>query len=143
MTVKGFIKKMLTSACVYFSIVMLCYIIIAAVVNVSDDALLLEAGRTVLFFVFSLLVALANTVFSVKALSAKIRVLIHYFICAFAFYSCFMLSVSMRASGVLIGLVLFSVLYFAILGIGAAFKAKYRANTERAENYEKQYANKN
>ena len=69
MTVKGFIKKTLTHACVYFTVIMLFYIIIAAIVNVNDSRLLLEAGRTALFFVFSLLLACANTVFSIKALS--------------------------------------------------------------------------
>ena len=140
MTFKSFTKKLLTTSCVYFTIVMLFYIIITALVNVSEDSLiLLEAGRTVLFFVFAVLLSLANNLFSLKNLSATIRVILHYLICAFAFYACFMLPVNMSASGILVGLVIFSVLYFAILGTITAFKAKYHRNTEKAQAYEQQY----
>lgn len=139
MNVKSFIKRILTRACVYFSVIMLCYIIIAAIVDVSGNALLLEAGRTVLFFVFSLLLACANCLFGVKSISGGLRLLIHYVITLFAFYTCFMLSLSLRTSGMLIGLVAFTAVYFAIMGISAAFTSKYRSNSEKAEEYQKQY----
>lgn len=142
MTVKDFLKKLLCRACCYFTVCMLVYIIIAAIINVNDDALLLEAGRTVLFFVFSLLLALANNVLSLEKLSGKVKVLIHYLLTVFAFYACFMLPLSMRASSVLVGLVIFTLVYFAILGIAVAFKSRYRRNTEKAEKYEKQYSKK-
>ena len=141
MTVKGFIKKTLTHACVYFTVIMLFYIIIAAIVNVNDSRLLLEAGRTALFFVFSLLLACANTVFSIKALSGGLRLIIHYLITVFGFYACFMLSLSLRASSQLVGLVAFTAIYFAIMGISALISSRYRANVEKAEKYTKKYSN--
>ena len=139
MTVKGFIKELLTRACVYFSVIMLCYIIIAAAVNVSGNALLLDAGRTVLFFVFSLMLSAANSVFTLKSLSGGVRLLIHYVITLFGFYACFMLSLDMRASSTLIGLVAFTAVYFAAMGISHALGARYRRNTEKAEKYEKKF----
>ena len=139
MTVKGFIKKLLVHSCVYFTIAMLAYMLLAAIVNVGDGALLLDAGRTVLFFVFSLLLAGANSVFSIKELNAAIRVILHYVFTTFGFYVCFMMTLDMRAAQVFIGLVVFTLIYFIILGIIAAFRAKYRSNTERSEKYEKQY----
>ena len=141
MTVKGFIKKTLTHACVYFTVIMLFYIIIAAIVNVTDSRLLLEAGRTMLFFVFSLLLACANTIFSIKALSGGLRLVIHYLITAFGFYACFMLSLSLRASSQLVGLVTFTAVYFAVMGIGALISSRYRANAEKAEKYTKKFSN--
>ena len=141
MTVKGFIKKTLTHACVYFTVIMLFYIIIAAIVNVNDSRLLLEAGRTALFFVFSLLLACANTVFTIKALSGGLRLIIHYLITVFGFYACFMLSLSLRASSQLVGLVAFTAIYFAIMGISALISSRYRANVEKAEKYTKKYSN--
>ena len=140
MTVKDFFKKLLCHACCYFSVCMLVYIAIAAIINVNDDALLLEATRTVLFFVFSLLLALANTVLSIGALSGKLKVIIHYLVTTFAFYACFMLPLSMRASSVLVGLVIFTFVYFIILGIIVAFKSRYRRNAEKAEKYEKHFS---
>ena len=139
MTVKGFIKKLLVRSCVYFTVCMLVYMILAVIINVGDGDLLLDAGRTVLFFVFSLLLAGANTVFSIKSLHAAVRIILHYLFTIFGFYVCFMMSLGMRTTQVFIGLVLFTVVYFIVLGIVAAFKAKYRTNTERSENYEKQY----
>lgn len=139
MTVKEFIKKLLCRACIYFSCIMLCYIIVAAIVNVGDGALLLDAGRTVLFFVFALLFALANGIFALERLSGGTRVLVHYLITVFAFYACFMLPISMRASSVIVGLVVFSLVYFAVLGLTSLFKSRYRTNVERAQGYQKQY----
>ena len=142
MTVKGFIKKLLLHSCVYFTLCMLVYIIIAAIVNVQYDTLLLEADRSVLFFVFSLLLSAANTVLSLPRPSGKIRVFIHFVITLFAVYACFMLPISMRASSVLVGMVIFSMLYFAVLGIVAAFRSKYRRNAEAVEKYNKQFSKK-
>ena len=142
MTVKNFIKKLLVHSCVYFTLCMIVYIIIAAVVNVQYDTLLLEASRTVLFFVFALLMSAANTVLSLPRPSGKLRVLIHFVLTLFAVYTCFMLPLSMRASSVLVGMVIFSVIYFAVLGIVAAFRSKYRRNAEAVEKYNKQYAKK-
>ena len=139
MTVKGFIKKLLVHSCVYFTITMLVYMILAAIVNVGDDTLLLDAGRTVLFFVFSVLLAGANTVFSIKELSAAIRIILHYVFTAFGFYVCFMMTLGMKTAQVFIGLIIFTLIYFVILGIVAAFRARYKANTEKSEKYEKQY----
>lgn len=139
MTVKGFIKKLLVHSCVYFTIAMLVYMILAAIVNVSDDTLLLDAGRTVLFFVFSVLLAGANTVFSIKELNAAIRVILHYVFTTFGFYVCFMMTLGMRTSQVFVGLIIFTLIYFIILGIVTAFRARYKANAEKSEKYEKQY----
>lgn len=139
MTVKAFIKRMLSHACIYFSCIMLCYIIVAAMINVSDQSLLLDAGRTVLFFVFSLLFALANGIFALDKLSASLRVVAHYLITVFSFYACFLLSLSMRAASVIVGLVIFTLLYFAVLGLIFAFKSRFKTNVQRAEKYDKQY----
>ncbi len=139
MTVKSFIKKLLVHSCVYFTVTMLIYMILAAIVNVSDDKLLLDAGRTVLFFVFSLLLAGANTLFSVKSLHISLRIILHYVFTLFAFYVCFMMTMGMRAAQIFVGLVLFTVVYFIVLGIIAAFRAKYKSNTENVQKYEKQY----
>lgn len=142
MTVKGFLKKLASHACVYFTLCMLAYIIIAAVVNIGDGELLLDAERTVLFFVFSLLFAAANTVLRLERPSGALRVAVHYVLTLFAFYACFILPLSMRASQVLVGAVIFTVLYFAVFGIAMLFRARYRANREASEKYEKQYSKK-
>ena len=126
----------------YFTLCMLVYIIIAAIVNVQYDTLLLEADRSVLFFVFSLMISAAQNVLHLPRPSGKIRVLIHFVITLFAVYTCFMLPLSMRASSVLVGMVIFAIVYFTVLGIVAAFRSKYRRNAEAVEKYNRQYSKK-
>ncbi len=143
MTIKGFIKKALSHACAYFSIIMLGYIIIAAIINVGDKAILLEAGRTVLFFLFSLLWACANVIFSIKTIGGGVRLVVHYLIMLFAFFACLLLPLSsLKASGYLIGAVIFTLIYFAIMGLIHLFTSKLKANVESTENYEKQFSKK-
>ena len=140
MSVKKFIKDLLQGACVIFSVIMLIYIIIAAIVNVGDGELLLEAGRVALFFVFSCLVCCANLIFSLKSLGGGIRLTIHYLITLFAFYSCFLLSLNLGASGLLVGFVMFTAVYFAVMGIRRVLISSYRKNLDASEEYEKQYS---
>ncbi len=139
MTVKSFIKKTLNNSCIFFSAIMLAYIICAAIANVGGDALLLDAERTVLFYFFSLLLSFANALFLLQRLKSGVKILLHYVIVLFAFYTCFMLPLSMRASSVIIGIVLFTVLYFAITGIIAAVRSRYRSKLEKTQEYKKQY----
>ena len=77
MTVKNFIKNLLTRSCVYFSAIMLIYIIIAAIVNVDTTPLLLDASRVVLFYVFACLLAGANVVYGIKTISGGVRLCCH------------------------------------------------------------------
>ena len=141
MSIKEFIKKTLVRSCVYFTCIMVLYIAISAMINVTDDStIFINAGRTILFFVFALLLSLSNSLLSLDKMSMAIRVLLHYIITAFAFYACFMLIQSMRSSEVLVGLVIYTVVYAVIMGIIAAFKSRYRTNLEKSERYYKQYS---
>lgn len=142
MTIKGFIKKALSHTCAYFTLIMLGYIIIAAIINVGDEKLLLDGGRTVLFFLFSLLWACANVIFSIKSIGGGIRLFLHYLIILFAFFTCLMLPLKPRTSGYLIGVVLFTLIYFAVMGIIHLITVKFKANVESTENYEKQFSKK-
>ncbi len=143
MTIKGFIKKALSHACAYFTLIMLGYIIIAAIINVGDDALLLDGVRTVLFFLFSLLWACANVIFSLKNIGGGIRLFVHYLIMLFAFFTCLLLPLgSLKASGYLIGAVIFTIVYFAVMGIIHLISSKFKANVESTQKYEKQFSKK-
>ena len=139
MSAKSFIKNILNRSCVYFSVIMLGYIIVAAIINVIDQDLLLDAGRVVLLFVFSVLLAVANAFFAMDKMSGGVRLLIHFAITTFAFCTCFLLPLSLRASSMLVGMVMFVIGYFAVMGIRAAFRSKYKSNKEAAEQYNNAY----
>ena len=142
MNIKQTIRKILTDACVLFSFITAIYALIVALVYVNQEQVLLEAGRVVLFFVFSLLVSAANTLYRAKTLSGGIRFLCHFLICTLAFYLCFLLPLSMPGSSVLVGLIFFVLAYFAIMGITSGFASRFRKNREATEEYQSQYTKK-
>ena len=139
MTVKGFFQKWLNHACVYFTVFMLIYIILAAIVNVGDQELRLDAGRTILFFVFAFMLAAANTVFRLENITGGLRVLIHYVITSLGFYFCFIMTLGMRVAQVFIGMVIFTLIYFIVFAIVTMFRLRYKKNRESVEKYEKRY----
>ena len=139
MNIKQTIKKILTDACVLFSLITAAYALIVWLVYVNQEQVLMEAGRVVLFFVFSLLVSGANGIYRHKPLSAALRLTLHFLICTLAFYLCFLLPLSMPGSSVLVGLIFFVLAYFLVMGIVAGLASRFRKNREASEEYKSQY----
>jgi hypothetical protein len=48
----------------------------------------------------------------------------------------------MRAAQTLIGVVLFSAVYFAVAGLSALLRSRFRANAEKEAEYTRQYPKK-
>ena len=142
MNIKQTIRKILTDACVLFSFITAIYALIVALVYVNQEQVLIEAGRVVLFFVFSLLVSTANVIYRQKSMSGAVRLLLHFLICTLAFYLCFLLPLSMPGSSVLVGLILFVLCYFLIMGVLAFFISRFRKNRDAHEEYQSQYTKK-
>ena len=142
MNIKQTIKKILTDACVLFSLITAAYALIVWLTYVNQAQVLMEAGRVVLFFVFSLLVSGANGIYRSRSLSGALRLLLHFLICTLAFYLCFLLPLSMPGSSVLVGLVFFVLIYFIVMGIVAGIVSRFRKNREAAEEYKSQYTKK-
>ena len=142
MEIKKLIKKTLVSACVIFTIVTACYMLVLQIINISDESAAVEAGRVLLFFVFSLLLAIANALLSIKSLHAAIRYLAHYVIATFGFWACFCLPNAMDAAKTLVGIVLFTVGYAIVMVIYALIKNKIKKVVTNEEKYEKQFSGK-
>ncbi len=139
---KKFIWKILNQACVIFSVIVALYSVVAMIVNVNDDRILLDAGRVLLFFLFSLLFAIANGILKQKSIPSGARLPIHFLISALAFYMCFLLPLNMPGTTVLIGMFFFILLYFLTAAVIAAFLSSFRKKKEKTEDYQKQYKNK-
>ena len=94
------------------------------------------------FFFFALIVSLANAIFSVKLIPTAFRYIIHYVLCAFAFYLCvlFPVNTSSYASFVLIGLSLFTVVYVIVCVLISIFKSKAQQKKEKKETYKNQFS---
>ena len=140
MNFKIFIKKLLTDSCIFFSLIMLGYSVIAMIMHVTDGEVLLDASRVLLFYVFSLLFAGANSLKRIKALNKGIAFFAHFAVTTFAFYACFLLPLGSSTSNMFVGIAIYAVLYFIISAIVALFKARFKANSEVNEKYEAQFS---
>lgn len=142
MDIKKLIKKALCSTCIYFTFITALYMLCMVFVTTGDDSPAVEAHRVLLFFVFSVLWAIADFIRSIKAIPAPLSILIHFGICLFGFYACFLLSVKMLPSATLTGLIIFSILYWICAGIKAFFRSRLKANREPSKKYEDQFKKK-
>ena len=142
MNTKKLIKKTLVSACVIFTVVTALYMLILQIINISNQSAAVEAGRVLLFFVFSILLSCANAILSVKKLHAALRYIAHYMISTFGFWTCFCLPNAMDASKTLVGIVLFTLGYAIVMAIYAFVKSRIKKATATKDVYEKQFSGK-
>ena len=142
MDLKKLIKKMFTAACIYFTLISAVYMLFMTFITTGDDSPAIEASRVLLFFVFSLLWALADAIRTIKAIPFPLGRIIHFVICAFGFYACFMLAVRMTPSNTLTGIIIFSFVYWICVGLKAFFSSRLKRNREQSQKYQGQFKNK-
>ncbi len=135
MNIKASIKRTILRASVYFTLITAIYTLLVMLVNVEEDTVLLSASQVLLNFVFALLASMAWEVFCIQALSTVLRVICHFLILLFSFYTCFLLPMNMRGSQIFVGVIAFTAVYLLLMGIGAGIRAKFRANTEKTKEY--------
>lgn len=140
MEIKKLIKSIFTHSCIYFTLITALYMAILQIANIEDGAAAAEAPRILLFYLASLLGAIASAIWSIKKINAVLRVLIHYLIWAFAFYACMLLPTNMPASNTVTGMVLFTLLYAVIMVVFSLFTARLRANREKPAEYKSQFS---
>lgn len=141
MDLKKLIKKIISSACIYYTIISAVYMLIMTFIT-TDDAPAVEASRVLLFFVFSILWAIADALKRFKAIPFPFGRIIHFIICIFGLYSCFMLPVRMTPSNILTGLIIFSLIYWIYVGLKAFFASRLKINREEAQKYQGQFKKK-
>ena len=137
MDLKKLIKKALVSSCVIFTVITAIYMLILQMINISAQQTAIQAERVLLFFVFSVLLAIANALLSVKALHTAVRHVVHYIIYIFGFWTCFCLPNSMTASQTLVGIVIFTLGYIAFMLIYTFFKKRIEKTKQPEEKYKK------
>ena len=139
MNIKTLLRRILTTASVYFTFITAIYTLLVMVVNVTEDEILLSAEQLLFNFLFSILAAIAWQIFQAKSMAGALRLVLHFGITALSFYLCFLLPADMTAAQVLIGLFAYTLVYFLIVGCTAFFKARFRANAEKEAPYENRY----
>ncbi len=140
MELKKQIKKTLCNTCILFTVLIITYTFIVMLLNINAQSIQLDGARTVLFFFFSFMISVANTIFSTRAIPAALRLFIHFLISAFAFYFCLMLPTEPTAANTLIGMTLFTVIYFIVCGLIYIFRSRYKRLSEESETYTKRFS---
>ena len=117
--------------------------LVLQITNITDADAGVEAGRVLLFFVFSILLSIANALHSIDKIHLALRYIFHYVITTFGFWTCFCLPNKMAASTTLVGLVVFSVVYAIIMTIIGIFSHRLKKLQKDEKKYEKQFSTKN
>lgn len=143
MNPKTFIQKILVSTCVVSTLISVFFYFLAAVVN-EVESLMNETAVTfrqfLLILLFSLLVALANRLLSVRSLHAVLRVAIHYATLLAAFLVVFVAAGKLHISGassVFLAVTVFTVLYAVFFVAGCFLSRLFRDKPDekkKAEN---------
>ena len=139
MKIGTLIKKAFSVGCIYFTLITAVYSLLAMIVNVDDERVLIDAARVLLFFVASLLFAAGNAVLKLPKPNGALRVFLHYLIYLFAFCACFMLPISPEASGMIIGITLFTLIYAVSMAIVLAVKSRYKRRDDAQSAYDPKF----
>ena len=139
MEIKKFFTRMLTETSVFFTVISALFALFLLIFNAGDQEIVMSAERLLLNFMFAWVASLAQAVFRMESVPRVGRTLLRFFILAFAFYICFLLPASMTSAQVLIGLVLFTLIYAAVMGVCTLFLSRFRANAKPEEAYESQF----
>ena len=142
MNLKKFLKSLLGDTSVYFTLLAAGYCLMMIIVNVEKTEAGLRASTLLFLALFSLLAAFGRSVLRLSSMSGGARSALHYVILTFAFYLCLLVPAGMNAAQVLVGLALFSAIYWIAAGIIRLFAARLRKNREQIEKYEAQFSKK-
>lgn len=142
MTPKTFIRKILVSTCVVATLISVFFYFLAAIVN-EVESLMDETAVTfrqfLLILLFSLLVALANRLLSVKKIPIVARVAIHYATLLAAFLVVFVAAGKLKISGpssVFLAVMIFTVLYAVFFVAGYFLSRLFREKPDEKEKAE-------
>jgi hypothetical protein len=111
------IKKALCRACIIFSLICTAYALIVIAANSADGKWLLDASRILLLFVASVIFGFANMLRGIKEISSVARHISHFALYLLAFYTCFILPLSLQSSTPIVAVVFFCVIYLITMGI--------------------------
>ena len=142
MELRKLFKKLLNSACIIFTVITAVYMLILQIINISDSNAGIEASRVLLFFIFSVLLSIANLFLSAKGIHASLRYIIHYVISIFGFWTCFCLPNKMDFSKTFVGIIIFSACYAIVMTLIGVFSRRLKKQSEPKAKYEKQFTTK-
>lgn len=130
---KVFWNRIFMSACGYFTLLTLIYAVGVYAIYTQSGAL--SPLRVLLFFIFALIIATANSLFRMSWLNVALRIVAHAIVVGLGFWLCLVRPMELEGSGELMGLLLFLVVYAVI----AVIVLLHRSNVAKKLNRESEY----
>ena len=138
------IRQILTSTCVFCTVISVLFYIFTAVASEIESSAV-PFRQFLLILLFSFLIAIANRLFRVRKIRFLFRLLIHYATLLAAFLLIFVAFGKLKISGpssVFIAIILFTILYLAIIGLSLAVMKFLGVSLFQKDESEKQTAYK-
>ena len=142
MEIKKLLKRASVVTCIYFTVIMVCFMSILYFMNTDKAVPATEASKVIFFFLASILFAIANLIRKADKIHPVLKVVAHYIICTVSVLLFILLPMNFpQNSHYITGIVLFSIAYFLVRIITWAFSSKLKKNLEIEEAYQKQFSN--
>lgn len=129
----AYIKRIVTQACVCFTLFVLCLCLLA--VTLPDGKGVISVDRIPFLFLFSAFLALSNLLLALERLAIPLRILLHYLACGVTFYIVFIVIAlhTSQMSTILALLLFYTLIYAVAIGIYLFLCANRQSRGEGAE----------
>ena len=124
-------------SCKLFTVITALYALIVTIMTVNEEVYL-RGERILMFFLFSIIFSIANTILKITSIKPAIRYILHFAAIGFDVYFCLLMPAGMVGSKVVIGIAFYTVIYLATMAIRSIFRTKLKANLEKTEEYKSQ-----
>lgn len=137
---KSFWNRILLPACGYFTLLTLIYAVgVYALYGKSSNGGALASLRVLLFFVFALILATANSLFRIERLNMALRTVLHGAVTALGFWLCLVKPLELEGSGELMGLLVYLALYAVVTVIVMLHRSNAAKKADREAEYTSVY----
>ena len=138
MDLKKLISGIWSYACGLFTAMTAIYALIVTIMTVNQE-IYLSGERIIMFFLFSLIFAIANSILKITSINSVIRYILHFAAIGLDVYFCLLMPADMQGSKIVVGIAFYTVIYLIIMAIRSIFRTKLRANLEKTEEYKRQF----
>ena len=125
-------------ACKLFTAITAFYALIVTIMTVNE-AIYLSGERVIMFFIFSVIFALAGIILKLTFIGSAVRYILHFLAIGLDVYLCLLMPADMDGSRIVVGLALYTVIYLIFMGVRSLFLTKLRRNLEKTEDYKNQF----
>ena len=138
MDLKKHISGIWRYSCGLFTAMTAIYALIVTIITVNED-IYLSGARILMFFLFSIVFSIANTILKLTSINSAIRYILHFVAIGFDVYFCLLMPASMTGTNIVVGIVFYSIGYLIVMAIRSLFRSRLKANLEKTEEYKHQF----